>query len=128
MPDNQYTLETCQNVAGALVVIDVCRAFTTAAFAFAAGAERILLAGTVEEALQLRDRFPGAIIMGESSGLPVPGFDLWNSPRDVSSADLTGKTVIQRTSAGTQGMVRSRKADVLVGCQSYRSVPETAAA
>ena len=43
---------------GVYVVIDVIRAFSTAAFALGSGASRILLTGTVEEALELRGRFP----------------------------------------------------------------------
>lgn len=101
------TLEDCADAAGVVVVIDVCRAFTTAAYAMQAGAERILLVSTVEEALALRHRYAGSLTMGEVSGLPVPAFDLWNSPVEVGRRDLRGKTILQRTSAGTQGVVRS---------------------
>jgi len=59
------TLDECGEVTGVVVVIDVCRAFTTAAYAFGAGYERILLAGMVAEALALRERFPDAQVMGE---------------------------------------------------------------
>lgn len=107
------TLETCSGAEGVVIVVDVCRAFTTAAYAFHSGAERILLAGTPEEALALRGRFPGSLAMGEVKGLPVPMFDLWNSPSQMQNVDLRGKTLIQRTSAGTQGLIRSRKADFL---------------
>lgn len=77
-------------------------------------AGRILLAATVAEALALRERFPGALVMGEVDGLPAPGFDLWNSPAQVSQRDLSGCTLIQRTSAGTQGVVQARRADCLM--------------
>ncbi|MGB9800251.1 MAG: 2-phosphosulfolactate phosphatase, partial [Thermanaerothrix sp.] len=40
-------LETCAQAADIVVVIDVLRAFSTAAYAFAAGADRILLVSTV---------------------------------------------------------------------------------
>jgi 2-phosphosulfolactate phosphatase len=108
------SLDDCHLAGGIVVVIDVCRAFTTAAYAFGSGAERILLAGTVEEALALRERFPGSLVMGEEGGWPVPGFDFWNSPLQLSRADLRGKTLIQRTSAGTQGVVRSPRAEHLL--------------
>jgi 2-phosphosulfolactate phosphatase len=108
------TLDTCSTARDVVVVIDVCRAFTTAAYAFGSGAERILLAGTVEEALALRARFPGALAMGEVDGLPVAGFDFWNSPVQLSMANLAGKTLVQRTSAGTQGIVRAREAETLL--------------
>jgi 2-phosphosulfolactate phosphatase len=105
-----YTLETCHLITGIAVVIDVCRAFTTAAWAFERGAQRIYLSGTVEEALQLRRRFPGSWIMGEVGGLPVAEFELWNSPHQISQLDLSGKTIIQRTSSGTQGVMRCTSA------------------
>lgn len=108
------TLEGCAEARGVVVVIDVCRAFTTAAYAFGSGAERILLAGTVDEALALRERFPGALVMGEVGGMPVEAFDLWNSPSQVEGLDLAGKTLVQRTSAGTQGIVRSTAAEHLL--------------
>jgi 2-phosphosulfolactate phosphatase len=108
------TNDTCQNVEGVAVVIDVLRAFSTAAHAFGAGAADILLAGSVAEALALREQFPEALLMGELEGLPVEGFDFSNSPAALQRADLSGKRLIQRTSAGTQGIVRSTKAAVLL--------------
>ena len=109
------TNETCADAAGAVVVIDVLRAFTTAAFAFAAGAREIVLVSTVAEALALRERFPGSYVMGEVDGLPVEGFDFSNSPGDLLGRDFSGARFIQRTSAGTQGVVRSRQASLLLG-------------
>ena len=81
------TLDTCAAADGVVVVIDVCRAFTTAAYAMGAGAGRIVLAGTVEEALALRDRLTCSLVMGEVGGLPAPGFDLWNSPVEASQSN-----------------------------------------
>ena len=110
------SLETCGSATDMVVVIDVLRAFTTAAHAFAAGARAIMLVGTVEEALALRRRMPGALAMGEVDGLPVAGFDLGNSPSALLGMDLTGRRLIQRTSAGTQGVVRSIEAGALLAC------------
>jgi len=41
-------LETCREADGMVVVIDVIRAFTNAAFAFSRGAKEIHPVGTVE--------------------------------------------------------------------------------
>ncbi|HUN39703.1 MAG TPA: 2-phosphosulfolactate phosphatase [Acetobacteraceae bacterium] len=98
-------LEGARRATGAVAVIDVLRAFTTAAVALANGAERIIMVTGADEALSLRDRGVGDICMGEVDGRPPPGFDFGNSPYELSRADLHGKTVIQRSSAGTQGMV-----------------------
>lgn len=108
------TLDDCAEAAGVVVVIDVCRAFTTAAYALHGGAGRILLVSAVEEALALREQIAGSLVMGEVGGQRAPGFDLWNSPVEVGQRDLRGKTVIQRTSAGTQGVVRSARAEHLL--------------
>ena len=67
------TCETCGDATDAVVVIDVIRAFTTAAFAFAAGARDVVLTGEAKEALALRERFPGALAMGEVGGRPIDG-------------------------------------------------------
>jgi 2-phosphosulfolactate phosphatase len=107
------TLDTCAQARGTVAAVDVVRAFTSAAFAFAAGVRQIFLVGSVDEALDLKARFPGALAMGEMGGMPVEGFDYWNSPAQLQDLNLTGKTLIQRTSAGTQGIVRSTGADRL---------------
>lgn len=107
-------LETCAAAAGVVVVIDVIRAFTTAAFAFAAGAREIWPVSGVDEALALRERFPEALVMGEVGGLPPPGFDYGNSPSALMGQDLRRRRLIQRTGAGTQGIVRSANAQTLL--------------
>lgn len=103
-----YTdLDDCHTVTGVVIVIDVLRAFSTAAYAFSRGAREILLVSTVEEALMLKSQLLHSKAMGEVGGLPPEGFDFGNSPTDISKEDLSGITLIQRTGAGTQGAVRS---------------------
>ncbi len=109
----RVTNDDCPSASGAVVVIDVLRAFTTAAFAFAAGAAEIVPVASVNEAFALRARFPDALLMGEVEGLPVAGFDFGNSPAALLHEDLSGRRLIQRTSAGTQGLVASTRADAL---------------
>jgi 2-phosphosulfolactate phosphatase len=81
---------------GHVVIIDVLRAFTTAAYAFAAGAESIELVATPEEALAR----PGWR-MGEVEGRLIPGFDHNNSPSQLLGKRLPPR-IIQRTGAGTR--------------------------
>jgi 2-phosphosulfolactate phosphatase len=110
-----YTdLEDCHTARGVVIVIDVLRAFSTAAYAFSCGAKEILLVSGVEEALSLKSRTPNSKVMGEVGGLPPEGYDFGNSPTHISREDLSGITLIQRTGAGTQGAVRSQNADVMV--------------
>jgi len=54
-------LEGAERAKGSVVIIDVFRAFTTAAVALASGASSILMVRTVEEALALRDAGIGQI-------------------------------------------------------------------
>ena len=90
---------------GAALVIDVFRAFTTAAIAFDRGAERITLVAEVEEALEIRQSNPAIadILMGEVGGRRPEGFDHGNSPFEASTVDFAGKSVVQSTRAGTVG-------------------------
>jgi 2-phosphosulfolactate phosphatase len=83
----------------------VFRAFTTAAVAIANGARRIVMVGAVDEALALRAAGAGRFCIGETGGRMPPGFDYGNSPQQIAGVDFAGATLIQRTSAGTQGIV-----------------------
>ncbi len=96
-----------------MVAVDVLRAFTTAAYAFAAGASVIWLVAGVDEAIALGQQIPGALVMGEERGRRPPGFDLSNSPVVVSQTDVAGRVLVQRTSAGTQGAIAATAADRL---------------
>ena len=111
---NYTDLEDCHTARGVVVVIDVLRAFSNAAYAFARGAKEIILVSTVEEALSLKSQIPNSKAMGEVGGLAPEGFDFGNSPTYTREVDLSGVTLIQRTGAGTQGAVRSRNANVML--------------
>lgn len=98
------------DVTGAVVAIDVIRAFTSAAYAFEAGAEVIYLVDGVGEALAFKAAHPGSMAMGEDHGRRPDRFDLSNSPVAAASADLDGRVIVHRTSAGTRGVVAARSA------------------
>jgi len=101
---------------GLAVVIDVFRAFTTATYVMANGAERIIPVGSLEETFELKRLHPDWVLMGERGGARVEGFDFGNSPFEIKSVDFTGKTVIQTTGAGTQGVVNAVRAEeILLG-------------
>ena len=108
------TVSGAREARGLAVIIDVFRAFTTAAHVMANGAERIVPVLTVEESFELRRKHPDWIQIGERGGVRVEGFDYGNSPYEVSLADFTGRTVIQTTGAGTQGVVNASGADEIV--------------
>lgn len=115
------------DVGGPVVAVDVIRAFTTAAYALAAGARHIYLVDSVEEALAFKAANPGVLAMGEHHGLRPDGFDFANSPVQVAVADLDGRILVQRTTAGTRGVVAARSAARL-WCASLVCASATAAA
>jgi 2-phosphosulfolactate phosphatase len=113
-------------IGATAVVIDVIRAFTTAAWAFELGAERIVLVKGLDEALELKARLPGSLAMKD--GEPAPGFELTNSPAQMQQrSDIAGRTLVQRTTHGTQGAVAARAADVMY-CASFVCAAATARA
>jgi len=97
-------LEGARHSRGTVVIIDVFRAFTTAAVALSRGATGIILTAEPEEALALRAGGLGSLCVGEVGGMRPPGFDFGNSPFELSTADVAGKTLIQSTRAGTVGV------------------------
>ncbi|MFC8348380.1 2-phosphosulfolactate phosphatase [Streptomyces sp. NPDC057280] len=109
-------IEELTEVPRVAVVVDVMRAFTVAAWAFARGAERIVLASSEEEALALKESRPGWLALKD--GPPAAGFDAVNSPGLIKSAELAGRTVVQKTTAGTVGALAVADAP-LVLCASF---------
>lgn len=98
----------------AVVVIDVLRSFSVAAYAFAAGASVIYPVETVSEALYLQAAMPDALTTGAvAGGDAAPGFDFGNSPTALQGADLAGRPLIQSTAAGVLGLTRFRHARAL---------------
>ncbi|RIK29870.1 MAG: 2-phosphosulfolactate phosphatase [Anaerolineae bacterium] len=110
----RYTnLETCHEATGMVVIIDVLRAFSNAAYAFARGAKEIYPVANVDEALKFKAETPHALAAGEVGGLQPEGFDLGNSPTQTKDMDLNDKVIAQSTGAGTKGIVRSVKAETM---------------
>jgi 2-phosphosulfolactate phosphatase len=93
-------------IGAVVIVIDVIRAFTTAAIAFERGATEIACAPTVDGGRDLRRQRPEHLLVGEVRGLKPADFDFGNSPYVMSVADLGGRRLIQATSNGTRGLAR----------------------
>lgn len=103
-----------EKAKGLTVIIDVFRAFSTACYIMAAGAEKIITVEHVEDALYLKKKIKDAILLGERNERKVPGFDFDNSPSHILNADFTGKTIIMTTSSGTRGIVNAHSADEII--------------
>jgi 2-phosphosulfolactate phosphatase len=107
-------IEGAKQARGLTVIIDVFRAFSTACYVVRNGARQIIPVGDIDLAYKLREENPDYILMGERKGKMLPGFDYGNSPTEIQTVDFSGKTVIQTTSAGTQGFANAKDADELI--------------
>ena len=106
-------IDGARSSQGVVVVIDVLRAFTTAACAFSYGARDIALVDSVEAAFALKRRLPDAFVMGEVGGFRVEGFDHGNSPSDFPKGSVHGRRIIQCTGSGTRCAVAAGHAETL---------------
>ena len=107
-------LDGARGATGYTVIVDVFRAFTTAAFCIAAGAREIVLVSDHEQALAMKREDSGLFLTGEIDGQSIKGFDAGNSPSAIERMDLSGRRVVQRSSSGTQGVVAAIRAEVLL--------------
>lgn len=107
-------LEGAQKSQGLTVIIDVFRAFSTACYAFGNGIERIYPVGDLEIAYQLKAQNPDYLLVGERNEQKPEGFDFGNSPSQLLTANLHGKTMVHTTSSGTQGIANATKANEII--------------
>ena len=107
-------IEGARNAKGVAVIIDVFRAFSVACYAVDSGAVRIIAASEVSEAFHLKEKYKNSVLVGERDEKKIAGFDFGNSPTEIIKADLSGKTVIQTTTAGTQGLINAAKAETIL--------------
>jgi 2-phosphosulfolactate phosphatase len=108
-----------------VVVIDVIRAFTTAAVAFERGVTEIACAPTVEIGRDLWRLHRDRLLVGETNGLKPADFDLGNSPFEMSTAQLDRRRLIQATTNGTLGLAQCPDPAALLAV-SARNVSATA--
>lgn len=105
---------------GVAVIIDVFRAFTCAPLLFSMGIEKLFLVETPEQAFALKEKDRNLLLVGEVSGISIRGFDFGNSPSEILRKGpqfFKGRTVIQRTSSGVQGVLLAlnKAEEVLLG-------------
>jgi 2-phosphosulfolactate phosphatase len=103
-----------RSARGLVVVIDVFRAFSLAAHAYARGVAGMIPVASIDDALELKRRHPDWLALGERHARPLPGFDGGNSPSDLERIDVRGRTVIHTTHAGTQGLTGAVCADEVI--------------
>lgn len=110
-----HMVEGARAATGLTVIIDVFRAFTVETYLMRNNAKRIYPVGDVQIAFDYKAEHPeDTLLCGERKGIIIEGFDFGNSPFQLEGVDLTGKTVIHTTSAGTQGIVNALNADEII--------------
>ena len=106
--------EGARQAKGLTVIIDVFRAFTAEAYMACNRAEKIIPVGDIQTAFDYKAQHPEALLCGEREGKMIEGFDFGNSPSQLETADLAGKTIVHTTSAGTQGIANAISADEII--------------
>jgi 2-phosphosulfolactate phosphatase len=110
-----------------VVVLDILRATSVIVQALAQGAKEFIPVRTVEEAFDVKRRFPPGttFLGGEKDTRPIEGFDLGNSPREYVAEKIRDKRIILRTTNGSQAFhLVSSAREVMVG--SFFNVEATA--
>jgi 2-phosphosulfolactate phosphatase len=107
LPERDLADTTC-------VVFDILRATSSMITALAHGAAEIWPVASIEDALALREKLPGAVLGGERGGDRIEGFDCGNSPLEYAA--LAGRRIITTTTNGTVALRACEGAGrVLVG-------------
>jgi len=114
----------------AAVVIDVLRATSTIVTALAAGAKAIVPAASSEEVVRLTANLEknGIVLAGERRLQKIEGFNLGNSPREMTKEAVAGKTLFLATTNGTPALLAAQGGDpVLVAAAlNFSAVAERA--
>ena len=100
---------------GAVVIIDVFRAFTTAALAISLGAKKIYMASDIDDAKALRNKGVADYCVGEVDGKKPMGFDIGNSPYEIKQLELKNRSLVLSTRAGVVGVNSVKNSDVIMG-------------
>lgn len=93
-------------------VIDILRATTTMCAALSKGARAVIPVADTDEALRLAQTLGSGdvVLAGERQCLPIPGFPLGNSPREMTAEAVRGKTIIMTTTNGTRAILATQGA------------------
>jgi 2-phosphosulfolactate phosphatase len=95
-------------------VIDILRATTVMCAAMSHGARAIIPVSSTEEALRLSQTIGSTdvLLAGERNCTRIPGFQLGNSPLEMTESAVRGKTIILTTTNGTNALLACHTATV----------------
>ena len=88
------------NKESIVVVVDILRATSSVCTAFKNGVKELIPVGTIEEALQFKEK--GYTVAAERDGKVLDFADFGNSPDNFSPENVEGKCVVYSTTNGTQ--------------------------
>jgi len=111
---NLKFLKGAKKAEGLTVIVDVFRAYTTAAYLFDMKADKIFIVSKIETAKKLKKELDSPILIGERKGIKLADFDYNNSPYFISQHNFSGKEIVLSTSAGTKGIIEAVGADEIV--------------
>ena len=111
---NLKFLKGAKKAKGLTVIVDVFRAYTTAAYLFDRQADKIFIVSKIETAKKLKKVLDDPILIGERKGIKIADFDYNNSPYFISQHDFSGKEIVLSTSAGTKGIIKAAEADEII--------------
>jgi 2-phosphosulfolactate phosphatase len=100
-----------------ILVVDVLRATSSICAALHAGARAVIPAADTEDATRLVTALGAAdvVLAGERNSERIPGFQLGNSPLEMTADAVQGKTLVMTTTNGTLALLATAGArDVLV--------------
>jgi 2-phosphosulfolactate phosphatase len=96
-------------------VIDILRATTSMCAALSSGAKAIIPVASTEEALRLAQTIGSAdvLLAGEKNCVRIDGFQLGNSPLEMTEAAVRGKRLIVSTTNGTKALLACQGASAV---------------
>ena len=109
-------------IGWAIVAVDVIRATTTAITAAATG-RRCFPSPTIEAALAQAKEFSNPVLAGEFSGAVPAGFEMDNSPAQLSSRTDTHRPLVLVSTSGTKVIHEAARCEATyLGCFRNHSV------
>jgi 2-phosphosulfolactate phosphatase len=105
-------LTPAETAGRTVFVVDILRATTSMCAALSHGAKAIIPVGSTEEALKMAQTLGSGdvLLAGEQNCERIQGFDLGNSPPEMTEAVVKGKLVIMRTTNGTRALLAIQNA------------------
>lgn len=114
-----------------VLVVDILRATTTIVAALANGAKAVVPAVAADEAIRIAQNLErnSVLLAGERRGERISGFDLGNSPSEMTAERVRGKTIVMSTTNGTPAIAAAEDGQpVIIGAATNFSAAAAAAA